>query len=98
MALVTKLVGSFVDSAEGSFARLAAALTEGNVKGVGQLAHSLKSSAANLGAETLSACYRELEKCGREGRIDDARGLLERTRREQQRALAHLRGLLMERA
>ncbi|MFO1267628.1 MAG: response regulator [Rubrivivax sp.] len=94
--LVSHLVGSFLRSAEASLARLSAACAEGQVKVLAQVAHSLKSSAANLGAEALAGCYRELEKCAREGRIDDARGLLEPTRREQQRALAALRELLME--
>ncbi|MBL0149928.1 MAG: Hpt domain-containing protein [Ideonella sp.] len=77
---------------------MAAALAEGNAKAWAQAAHSLKSSAANLGADALAGCYRELEKCGREGRIDDARSLLEPTRREQQRALLELRELLAETA
>jgi signal transduction histidine kinase/DNA-binding response OmpR family regulator/HPt (histidine-containing phosphotransfer) domain-containing protein len=96
MELVTQLVTSFLNSANDNLARVAAAAADGNAKSVGQGAHSLKSSAANLGAETLADCYRELEKCGREGRIDDARALIERTRREQQRALLALRELLLE--
>jgi two-component system, sensor histidine kinase and response regulator len=91
--LVTQLVGSFLSSADDNLARLSEALAQGHAKGCAQLAHSLKSSAANLGARSLAACYRELEKCGREGRIDDARRLLDSTRREQQRALSELREL-----
>jgi HPt (histidine-containing phosphotransfer) domain-containing protein len=75
---------------------VAAALAEGNAKAWAQTAHSLSSSAATLGAEALASCYRELEKCGREGRTEDARGLLEPTRREQQRALLELRELLAQ--
>jgi signal transduction histidine kinase/CheY-like chemotaxis protein len=96
--LVTQLVSSFLKSADGNLERVAAALAEGNAKAWAQAAHSLKSSAANLGADALAGCYRELEKCGREGRIDDARSLLEPTRREQQRALLELRELLAETA
>jgi CheY-like chemotaxis protein/HPt (histidine-containing phosphotransfer) domain-containing protein len=96
--LVTQLVSSFLKSADGNLERMAAALAEGNAKVWAQAAHSLKSSAANLGAEALAGCYRELEKCGREGRTEDARGLLEPTRREQHRALLELRELLAETA
>jgi signal transduction histidine kinase/DNA-binding response OmpR family regulator len=96
--LVTELVSSFLNTADGNLERVAAALAEGNAKAWAQAAHSLKSSAANLGAEALASLYRELEKCGREGRIDDARGLLDQTRREQQRALHELRELLAETA
>jgi HPt (histidine-containing phosphotransfer) domain-containing protein len=90
--LVTQLVGSFLKSADGNLQRVAAALAEGNAKACAQAAHSLKSSAA----EALAGCYREIEKCGREGRVDDARDLIGQTRREQQRALLELRALVAE--
>jgi two-component system, sensor histidine kinase and response regulator len=93
-ALVTRLVRSFLDSADGHLLRMQAALADGNAKALSQVAHSQKSSAANLGAEALASCYREIEKCGREGRLDDAFGLVEQARREQQRALADLRELV----
>ena len=93
-ALVTQLVTSFLAAADANLARVTDAATTGNAKALSQAAHALKSSAANLGAEALSGCYRELEKCGREGRTDAARELLERTRLEQQRALLELRTLL----
>ena len=94
--LVSQLVTSFLKSADDNLARVAAALADGNAKALSQAAHSLKSSAANLGAEALAGCYRELEKCAREARIDDARCLLEQTRREHQRAVLELSELLLE--
>ena len=97
-ALVGQLVGTFLDSADLHLARIAQALVQNDAKLVGQMAHSLKSSAANLGAEVLAGCYRELEKCGREARLEDARVVLESTRNEQQRALQELRELLAETA
>jgi two-component system, sensor histidine kinase len=92
--LVAHLVNSFLGSAEGHLARVSRALDEGDARGLAQTAHSVKSSAANLGAESLAGCYRELEKLGREGRLDEARTWLDSTRREQQRAMLHLRELL----
>ena len=91
---MTQLVTSFLAAADANLARVTDAATTGNAKALSQAAHALKSSAANLGAEALSGCYRELEKCGGEGRTDAARELLERTRLEQQRALLELRTLL----
>jgi len=96
MDLITQLVTTFLTSADDNLEQLAAALAQGNARSLAQLAHSMKSSAANLGAETLSSCYRELEKCGRENRVDDARGVLDRARREQRRAVTQLRELLKE--
>ena len=96
MGLVTQLVSSFLASAERQHARIEAAAEAVDAKALAQAAHSLKSSAANLGATALSACYRDLEKCGREGRIDDARALLSKAQHEQMRALRELRELLLE--
>ncbi len=93
-ALVTQLVSSFIVSAERHLAAVASALVQDDAKAVVQAAHSMKSSAANLGAETLADCYRDLERYGREGRLADASRTLERVRREQYRALLELRELL----
>ena len=94
--LVTHLVSSFLASAGGNLELLALAVADGNARALSQTAHSLKSSAANLGALALSGCYRELEKCGRESRLGDAPGHLQQARHEQQRALRELRDLVME--
>ena len=91
---MTQLVGSFLDAADGHLVRITAELGNGDAKALVHVAHSQKSSAANLGAEALAGCYSELEKCGREGRLDDARRLLAQTRHEQQRALTELREIL----
>jgi two-component system sensor histidine kinase/response regulator len=97
-ALVTQLATSFLQSADRNLERIESALADGNAKALSQAAHSIKSSAANLGAEALAGCYRDLEKCGREGRIEEARHLLPQARREQQRTLLQLRKLLVETA
>jgi CheY-like chemotaxis protein/HPt (histidine-containing phosphotransfer) domain-containing protein len=96
MDLVGQLVGTFLDSAEASHARVETAVAASDARALAQAAHSLKSGAANLGALALSACYRELEACGREGRIADAQALLGDARREQARALRDLRRLVPE--
>ncbi len=84
----------FLDEADFQLARAAAAAGGGDAAALAQCAHFMKSSAANLGAAALAACYRELEQCAREARLDDARVLLEQTRREQAQALAALRLLI----
>jgi CheY-like chemotaxis protein len=96
--LVQELVASFVQSAPDSLAQVVAAAHAGDAKRLGQMAHSLKSSAANLGAQCLAACYKELERCGRENRVADALTKLSLTEHEQQRALVQLRQLLVSHA
>jgi signal transduction histidine kinase/CheY-like chemotaxis protein len=98
MGLLSQLVASFHACAEGSVQRMGAALDEGNARGLRQLAHALKSAAGNLGAEALAACYREIEHCAREERLDAVRALLAPAHAEQQRALAALHAIVTEAA
>ena len=94
LGLAVQLASSFVGLAQEHLQRLEAALAATDAKVLAQTAHSLKSSSANLGALRLSACYRDLEHCAREGRLDTASALLASIRREQAVALATLRELL----
>jgi HPt (histidine-containing phosphotransfer) domain-containing protein len=91
-------VQSFLDAAAGNLERVETAVASGDAPTLVKAAHPVASSAAMLGAESLATCYRELERCGRDERIDDARSCLERVRREQQRTLLSLRELLTEAA
>jgi CheY-like chemotaxis protein/HPt (histidine-containing phosphotransfer) domain-containing protein len=92
--LLSQLLASFEACAADSLPRMSTALEEGNARGLRQLAHGLKSGAANLGADALAACYREIEQCAREERLDAARPLLPLAHAEQQRALAALHAIL----
>jgi HPt (histidine-containing phosphotransfer) domain-containing protein len=86
----------FLDSTPKAIAQLRRAIDAGDSKAVGRVAHTLKSSAANVGAESLSLGMRELEKLGREARIDDARALSDVVIAEHDRAMAALREVLEE--
>jgi HPt (histidine-containing phosphotransfer) domain-containing protein len=94
--LVNELVGMFLDSTPKAITHLRDAIATGDSMAVGRLAHTLKSSAANLGAESLSRAMRELEKLGREARIDDARALSDAVVAEHERAMVALREVLEE--
>ena len=96
MGLAREVFGSFLASAGHGIALVEAAVAAGDGKALGHAAHALKSSTANVGAQLLSDCYRELEKYGREGRTDAAGALLEQVRREHTRALAQLADMLTE--
>ena len=94
--LAREIFSSFLETAEHGLAQVQAAIQTGDAKGLGHAAHALKSSTANVGAQTLSGCYRELERLGRESRIEEARALLAQTQREHRRAVAQLNELLMD--
>ena len=94
--LAKQLLQAFLGTTEASAAQVMQAIQAGDLLALGQSAHTLKSSSANVGAEVLSGCYGELEKCAREGRIGDAQALLLPTRFEHQRAMHALHELLAE--
>ena len=96
--LVKQLLGMFLESTPAAVAQLRRAIDAGDGTAVGRFAHALKSSAANVGAESLSAVMRELEKLGREARIDEARALADAVAAEHGRAMTALREVLEETA
>jgi HPt (histidine-containing phosphotransfer) domain-containing protein len=96
--IVTGLLQRFVDTGDEAVARIEAAITEHDGLRLSRAAHALKSSTANLGAETLSGRYAQLEALGREDRSEEARALLAPLRREHERAVARARELLQQAA
>ena len=98
MNLMTELLESFLEEAEHGIARIESAILFGDCKAVSKAAHILKSGAANVGAETLSAHYRKLESLGREQKIEEARELITQIRAEHERALLRVREILTETA
>ena len=96
MGLAREIFEAFLATAGSDVALVEGALADGNAGALRQAAHGLKSSTANVGAQALSACYRELERCGREGRVDAARELIGQLRAEHERAVLQLRAILTE--
>jgi len=96
MALARELLQAFLDTAEDQVSQVAASIRSGDGVQLGRAAHALKSSTFNVGARDLSGCYLELEKMGREGRLDAACAMFDQTRVEHERAVARLREILLE--
>lgn len=65
--LLTRLVSMFRDSAEDKLAAMEGALARGDAPGLGEAAHALKNSAANLGADELAGACKGLEEMARTG-------------------------------
>lgn len=70
------------------------AITAGDSEALYHAAHSLKSSAANVGAETPSNLFSQLEKMGRAGKLDEAGTVFDTARQEYNRAVNEIRSLL----
>ena len=98
MGLAREVLGSFLEAAAPGVGQVEASIRQGDAALLGRAAHSLKSSTANVGALALSQGYRELERLGREGRLDEARALLPGVRREHDRAVSRLQEILAEAA
>jgi CheY-like chemotaxis protein/HPt (histidine-containing phosphotransfer) domain-containing protein len=96
MGLARAVLEAFRDTAVSGLLRVQSALVNGNTHALGQSAHALKSSSANVGAQVLSAAYRELERCARVGPIEDAHALFDLVRSEQERAVSKIDELLLE--
>jgi CheY-like chemotaxis protein/HPt (histidine-containing phosphotransfer) domain-containing protein len=71
-ALYERLVGLFEKSSQPLMTRLAAAMTEQDLKQAADICHTLKSSSANVGAKAFSDKLRELEQFCRAGETERA--------------------------
>jgi HPt (histidine-containing phosphotransfer) domain-containing protein len=88
----------FLQSSDPLVVQVQQAVAAGDAEALRQSAHSLKSSSANVGAQTLSELFRSLEGFGREGRLDEAEALVDTMRVEYAKAVAELRRVRAEAA
>jgi histidine phosphotransfer protein HptB len=72
-AFLRQLVEVFLDDAGTKVEQLAAAIAAGDAAGVGRMAHQLKGSSSNIGADGLHELARQLETFGRNNAISNAR-------------------------
>jgi signal transduction histidine kinase/CheY-like chemotaxis protein/HPt (histidine-containing phosphotransfer) domain-containing protein len=89
-ALLARVIDAFLTSAPAQLDALHKASAQADSDALRGIAHSLKSSSANLGAQRLSELARELELLGRSGRLDGAARLVEALAAEWPRVRAAL--------
>lgn len=75
--LVLKIIALFFQHVPERMITLKQGLAENNSDTVMRMAHSIKSSAANLGLEALENLSQEVESLANKGQIDGCRSLLE---------------------
>ena len=80
--LLVRLVNTYLSYAPVAMQEVMAALAKEDFTSIGRLAHSLKSSSANLGAATLSATCRQLELAANEKRLTVVGTLVETLHRD----------------
>ena len=66
----------YLGSTEDTVRQIEQAAAIGDAESLRRGAHTLKSSSANIGAETLSDLFRQLETLGRENKLEMASPLL----------------------
>lgn len=85
-----ELAGVFVDDTRNQLANLHDALRLGDRPRVGALAHRIKGSSGNMGAEYLSAACAELERATQSEEAFDADAWVGRTGQEFERVESEL--------
>jgi HPt (histidine-containing phosphotransfer) domain-containing protein len=95
-ALLARLIRSFAEKVPGKVERLGELLRGGDPEAVRDHAHGLKGSASNIGADTLSGIFAEVEHSARDGIVPDADMTLGRICAEQALVLGLLDELARE--
>jgi two-component system sensor histidine kinase/response regulator len=96
LSFVKEIMQIYLDTSLETVRQVKQAVAAGDADALRRAAHSLKSSSANVGAEQLSGVFRELEALGREGRLAEAKPLLDKMLQAYEEATAEIRALLAE--
>ena len=98
LSLARDILRVYLDTSGAAVPRLEEAVAVGDAETLRRTAHAMKSSSANVGAETLSGLFRELEGLGAAADLDRARAVLDATRREYDLAVREIHTLLAKAA
>ena len=90
---INELLDTFLDDAPKLIDQLKSALAASDTDAFRRAAHSLKSNAANFGAQHLSELAKELETLGKESRLAETGDRLGALETSYQAAAAELKGL-----
>jgi CheY-like chemotaxis protein len=94
LSVLDRVLGEFAKSGPKLAAELKEAIARGDTEAAWRAAHSLKSSAANLGAQRLSGRCKEIEALGRKGATEEIAAMLPAFESELDGALRGLKGLM----
>ncbi len=90
-AFVRDLIATFLAEEPANLELVAGAAARGDAEAIIRPAHTLKSSAAAIGAARLSGICRQIEFAGREGRTQDLAALTQDARKAWEETVAALR-------
>lgn len=92
--LLHKILQAFLESTETNVHQLEQAIVKSDADGLRQTAHALKSSSGNIGAESLSAIFKQLEADGRSGEFTHAKSLQADMQQQYQSVIAEIEKIL----
>ena len=95
-ALARAVFASYLPGAQVAMGRLQAAIDAADAQTLSLVAHALKSSSANVGAQALSENCRQLETTARDGKLEEARLVFERLRQDYPRVVSEIEKILGE--
>jgi HPt (histidine-containing phosphotransfer) domain-containing protein len=96
--ILVTVIGIYLDNSVVMVDKVRAGIAAGDAKLICDAAHALKSSSANLGANTLSAIARQLEAMRRESDLSAALPLAERLFAEHARVVEALHNEMQRKA
>jgi HPt (histidine-containing phosphotransfer) domain-containing protein len=96
MGLARQIMRAYLDTTGKLVSQAEQAIATVDADALRFAAHSLKSSSANVGAQTLSGLFKDLEGMAREVRLDEARILFDAVRQEYAQAVKEIGTLLEE--
>ena len=89
------MISSYLEDTEIRLQAIAEAIERGDAETIYQVAHSMKSSSANLGALNLAQTCEELEQLGKEKVIENTSDLLTNAESEFHQVQQELREFLV---
>ena len=93
-ALVRKVVLTYLEDMPAGLQRMQEAAKAGSAEALRKIAHSMKSSSSNVGAERMSRLCKDLETIGRTGSVEGALPLLDDAAGELVRVVSALEAQL----
>ena len=94
MGMAKRLISTYIETAPQYIAQIEQSVVAGNSQDLYQAAHTIKSSAAHIGAETLTELCQQLENYGRNEQINEARALVSQARQEFDQVITALQDVL----
>ena len=95
-SFVGSVIRAYLADAPGRMQQIRSAVTAGDAERLRKAAHGMKSSSANVGAETLADACKTLDALGRGGTTEGAGPLLASAEKELVRVIAALQAQLAE--